>query len=319
MRYHFFVTDRLGNVRVVATADGVIEQENGFSPYGESIGTDAQFISDNPYKWGGKEWDADQGAYDFGARMYAPADARWSTMDPLCEKYYHISPYAYCAGNPVNLVDPDGRDIYYMTEDGRMVLALKEEDENRDKLYCENSEEVLTVYNQSILSDLSQDRVEGFNYAISSSMEMINVFDYASRNSNVEWAIGSFMDSNNALSLAIIRGSDNEHVNRLSSIVGISEESLVSTIHTHIGYIQDHGASGFTTPTRPGNDRENIINLYYRLNAQGKSLPNHFVYETPNQFIYQYTPWKGDIPFGRYTKRNLAKALKVWNKGIKAF
>ncbi len=29
-------------------------------------------------------------------------------MDPLAEKYYSISPYAYCAGNPVNLVDPDG-------------------------------------------------------------------------------------------------------------------------------------------------------------------------------------------------------------------
>ena len=33
---------------------------------------------------------------------------RFTTMDPLAEKYYSISPYAYCAGNPVNLVDPDG-------------------------------------------------------------------------------------------------------------------------------------------------------------------------------------------------------------------
>ena len=33
-------------------------------------------------------------------------------MDPLCEKYYSISPYAYCAGNPVNLVDPEGMKIF---------------------------------------------------------------------------------------------------------------------------------------------------------------------------------------------------------------
>ena len=33
-------------------------------------------------------------------------------MDPLCEKYYHISPYAYCAGNPVKYVDPDGKKVY---------------------------------------------------------------------------------------------------------------------------------------------------------------------------------------------------------------
>jgi hypothetical protein len=31
-------------------------------------------------------------------------------MDPLAEKYYSISPYTYCAGNPVKYVDPDGRD-----------------------------------------------------------------------------------------------------------------------------------------------------------------------------------------------------------------
>lgn len=34
-----------------------------------------------------------------------------SPPDPLSEKYYGISPYAYCAGNPVNYVDPDGRHI----------------------------------------------------------------------------------------------------------------------------------------------------------------------------------------------------------------
>ena len=47
--------------------------------------------------------------YDFGARWYNPATPAWTTPDPLAEKYYDFSPYAYCAGNPVNLVDPDGQ------------------------------------------------------------------------------------------------------------------------------------------------------------------------------------------------------------------
>ena len=45
---------------------------------------------------------------DFGARQYSPALRRWMTPDPLSEKYYGMSPYVFCANNPVNFVDPDG-------------------------------------------------------------------------------------------------------------------------------------------------------------------------------------------------------------------
>lgn len=63
-----------------------------------SIGASVQ-----PYKNGGKELEAMHGLnlYDFLARWHNPADGAFTSMDPLCEKYYHISPYAYCAGNPV--------------------------------------------------------------------------------------------------------------------------------------------------------------------------------------------------------------------------
>ncbi len=54
---------------------------------------------------------------DFGARHYSPTIRRWLTPDPLSEKYYTSSPYAYCADNPINLVDPDGRRIVGGTEE----------------------------------------------------------------------------------------------------------------------------------------------------------------------------------------------------------
>ncbi len=47
--------------------------------------------------------------YDYSARQYDATFGQFTSMDPLCEKYYHISPYTYCAGNPVKYVDPDGR------------------------------------------------------------------------------------------------------------------------------------------------------------------------------------------------------------------
>lgn len=53
MRYHFFVTDHLGNVRVVVNDAGVVEQVNQFYPYGEAtdMGQALPASVDNPYKW----------------------------------------------------------------------------------------------------------------------------------------------------------------------------------------------------------------------------------------------------------------------------
>ena len=56
--------------------------------------------------------------YDYGARGYYPAMGRFTSVDPLCEKHYNISPYAYCVGNPVNLIDPDGMDWFQNSQTG---------------------------------------------------------------------------------------------------------------------------------------------------------------------------------------------------------
>ena len=48
--------------------------------------------------------------YDYGARWRGGDVPPWPTSDPLAEKYYSISPYAYCLNNPLKFVDPDGKD-----------------------------------------------------------------------------------------------------------------------------------------------------------------------------------------------------------------
>ena len=60
----------------------------------------------------GKELSVETGLYDFSARFLQTSLGRFTTIDPLAEKYPNISPYAYCNGNPVNFVDPDGMDWY---------------------------------------------------------------------------------------------------------------------------------------------------------------------------------------------------------------
>ena len=65
----------------------------------------------------GKELDEETGYGYFGARYYdATLLTGWTAVDPMSDKYPNISPYAYCAWNPIKLVDPDGREIWIHDE-----------------------------------------------------------------------------------------------------------------------------------------------------------------------------------------------------------
>ena len=111
--YHFYIKDHAGNVRVVVNQAKQTKQKNDYYPFGALVGA-MTGVNYQQYRYGTKELVRLFGLdmYDSQARWYDAATARFTTMDPLMEKYYHVSPYAYCMNNPVNAVDPDGRDWY---------------------------------------------------------------------------------------------------------------------------------------------------------------------------------------------------------------
>ena len=57
-----------------------------------------------------KEKDAETGLSYFGARYYSSDLSIWLSVDPMSDKYPSLSPYVYCADNPVKLVDPNGEE-----------------------------------------------------------------------------------------------------------------------------------------------------------------------------------------------------------------
>ncbi|GAB6010280.1 RHS repeat-associated core domain-containing protein [Dysgonomonas reticulitermitis] len=109
--YHYYLNDHLGNNRVVANASGTVIQKNHYYPFGTAFaeGTTAE-QGKQPYKYNGKELDQMHGLnlYDYSARYYESAIGRFTTVDPLAEKYYSISPYVYVANNPLKYIDPTG-------------------------------------------------------------------------------------------------------------------------------------------------------------------------------------------------------------------
>ena len=151
--YLFFLRDHLGSTRVVARSNGKAVQVNHYYPYGmayasgrmsgnaeahpvtgeggnvidgdleiggETGGMElARPGASQPYRFLGNELYTSNslGLYDFSARMYDPALGRFLSVDPMAEGYRHLSPYAYCAGNPVVYADKDGQVI------GRVVVG----------------------------------------------------------------------------------------------------------------------------------------------------------------------------------------------------
>ena len=108
--YHYYLRDHLGGNRMVVSGNVAVEQANEYYAYGGPWGDVSTNQGFQSYKYNGKELDRVHGLdwYDYGARRYDPAYCQFTQMDPLCEQYPHLSPYVYCAGNPVRYVDPDG-------------------------------------------------------------------------------------------------------------------------------------------------------------------------------------------------------------------
>ena len=112
----YYTTDHLGSVRMITDANGTIQEQNDYYPFGgrHTTGNTYAALPGNNYKFNGKEEQTTgaTGYLDYGARMYDNVTGRWGTPDPLAEKYYSLTPYDFCGSNPVSRIDPNGMNWY---------------------------------------------------------------------------------------------------------------------------------------------------------------------------------------------------------------
>lgn len=123
----YYHGDHLGSAHWVTDFSGVPVQYIHYAPYGELISSQAIAGYDERYKFTGKERDEESGYDYFGARFYSSPLSFWLSVDPLTGKYPNISPYAYCAWNPVKYTDPDGKQVgikgTITNDDGTISIA----------------------------------------------------------------------------------------------------------------------------------------------------------------------------------------------------
>ena len=67
--------------------------------------------ANSSFTFSAKERDPETGLSYFGSRYYSSDLSVWLSVDPMSDKYASLSPYTYCANNPVKLVDPNGEEI----------------------------------------------------------------------------------------------------------------------------------------------------------------------------------------------------------------
>ena len=103
--------NHLGSTAYVTDQNQNITQGFLYAPFGE-ITTEYAPLWQNgtlpKYAFNAKELDEETGMYYYEARYYKPPV--FTSRDPMFEKYFWMTPYAYCANNPVKYVDPDGEE-----------------------------------------------------------------------------------------------------------------------------------------------------------------------------------------------------------------
>ncbi len=148
----------------------------------------------------GKERDKETGYGYFGARyMDHELMTMWLSVDPMADKYPSISPYAYCAWNPVKLVDPDGRDIWKLDNLGNVVDHIECNDYDCFHIVNDKGEIISSsnYYEFGTISELCLDGQSNTSFSVCGFENAKEIFEFLAgqytkeNNMPIEWAHGT--------------------------------------------------------------------------------------------------------------------------------
>ena len=308
--WNYYITDHLGSTRMIVDSNDNIRETINYYPFGSEM----QMVNpalltggtSHPFRFTGKELDKlnSLNMYDFGARWYDVAGVpMWTSVDPLCEKYYNITPYAYCNNNPVNRVDPYGETDYTVNSDGYMYESTSFMEKvksfigigsNQDRVYLEGSNKLIVSLPEGAIN-LSEDENEITKVEISDNKSAEKFTDAVMKETDVEWARVEH-GNNKTVSNTIQNNHDDRNVN-----------SVVPTMESYRAkgetiYLFDH--SHPIPKNIKGTNAEGLIKINVSLedkNTVAKYKPNisRVMNKQTNKIeyynskgVYRYENWK---------------------------
>ena len=302
-QYCYYIKDYQGNNIAVVKADanGAPEVVSAtlMYPFGGEL---TEMSATDRYRFGGKEFDTRGGLfhYDFGARHYDPVFPQFTTVDPMAEDNVHLSPLAYCHGNPVMFIDPTGEDEYFIGPTGIITKTNKTEEFDRIILVDAegntrkgaNGEDLSIQYEyntlkvkQNLSFNSGKDHYGYDVISVNGDKKGSEIFEFLSNNITTDYNVEigqvktggkdsgkNYIITNHEIGVSV----GGEFYKRY-----LSNTTARELIHSHP--LSDYAGN---------EDKYSAYYVTQIAKQHGKILPRFFIYHTPTKTYIKYKPQK---------------------------
>ena len=284
----FYHSDHLGSTSYITDDKGNITQYDAYLPYGELLVDEYSSSEDLPYKFNGKQFDEETGLYYYGARYMNPITSLWYGVDPLAEKFPNIGAYVYCHGNPINMIDPDGKDDYKLNKNGQISFWRRTNAKTTDRIFSGKSH---ILINKGLASQLVKNQTRNGTIALTNkSDDAFKFFKFVADNTNVEWNLIGERSDNGGVVFKL--NSDSQST---ADVNTVNAGKFLFMLHSH-----------------PWGNNEGVT----RASGNYNEYKNTPAGELVKQYYRDGDVWTLDAIYGRYRKDHLRQTLDNYPKAF---
>jgi len=253
MARYFYHPDHIESSSWITDGTGQAIQHLHYLPFGEDWVDQRNSTWNAPFTFSGKEKDLETGYGYFGARYYDSGLSIWLSVDPMSDKYPSMSPYNYCANNPVILVDPDGREIGDFFDLGGNHIGSDSDPSNNLVYFVSNPTEVErirtnTANNQNTDPSAADIAYTCTRFDVTATVGVYNRAMASDNGGNCEEGAMVLSQANNANRIKPLPRGDcgaNGAINFSPAFIGAAS----TFIHSHIFniFLNNNGATSSST------------------------------------------------------------------------